>query len=186
MTYLIIGIAIIFVIAPIFAILPSARQKDQMKLRQIAMGQGVRVELTSIQDPIPRQDKYLSNTGKPLSPLLSVAAYRKVRPKPEQWRLAPRLDWSVEKREIQSKNLPGNWHWTSGKPSTISDEFESFLRVQLDNLPDDVVKIEEINYFLSIYWHESSGEGGLSSIVRFLDACTKVAPNKTVDDPGLD
>jgi hypothetical protein len=186
MTYLIIGIAIIFIIAPIFAILPSTKQKSQMKLRQSAMAQGVRVELTTIQDPIPRQDKYLSNTGKPLPPVLSVAAYRKVRPKPAQWRLAPRLDWVVEKREVLSKSLTGNWCWSPEKPSTISDEFESLLRAQLDTLPVDVVKIEEINYFLSVYWHESSGEEGLSAIVRFLDACTALSPNKTVDQPGSD
>ena len=186
MTYLIIGIAILIVIAPIFAILPSVRQKEQMGLRRSAMSDGISVELTRIQDPIPRQEKYLSNTGKPLPPVLSLAAYRKVRPKPKQWRLAPRIDWTLEKQDVPSQSLPDNWHWVPDKPSEMSEEFGLFLRAQLELLPSDVVKIAEKNYFVSVYWHESSGDEGLSSIVRFLNACTVQSPCKIVDDDDLD
>jgi hypothetical protein len=182
MTYLIIGIALLFVIAPIFAILPSRRQKEQMRLRRSAMSKGISVELTRIQDPNPHQDKYLTNTGKPLDPILSVAAYRKVRPRPKQLRISPRIDWTLENGEALSPELPGNWHWKPGKPAGLSDEFESFLGQQLVSLPSDLVKIDEKNYFLSVYWHESSGDEGLSSIVRFLDACTKQLPYKPSDD----
>ena len=59
MIYLIIGFALLLIIAPIFAILPSARQKEQMNMRRKAMAEGVSVELTSIQDPVPNQDKYI-------------------------------------------------------------------------------------------------------------------------------
>ncbi len=177
MTYLIIGIAVLFVIAPIFAILPSKKQKEQMKLRRSAMNEGISVELTSIQDPIPHQDKYLSNTGRPLPPVLAVAAYSMVRRKPNEWRVAPRIDWTLEKRG-NSSDLPDNWHWAAARPQEMSEEFSSFLGLQLESLPPDVVKIEEVNYFLSVYWHESSGDAGLSSIVRFLNACTKETPYK--------
>ena len=178
MTYLIIAIALLFVIAPIFAILPSGRQKEQMKLRRSAMSKGISVELTRIQDPNPHQDKYLSNTGKPLDPVLSIAAYRKGRPRPKQWRISPRIDWTLENDEIRSTDLhsselPGNWHWVPSKPSDLSDDFESFLKQELESLPADLVKIDDKNYFLSVYWHESSGDEGLAAIVRFLDACTK-------------
>ena len=140
MTYLIIAIALLFVIAPIFAILPSGRQKEQMKLRRSAMSKGISVELTRIQDPNPHQDKYLSNTGKPLDPVLSIAAYRKGRPRPKQWRISPQIDWTLENDEIRSTDvlsseLPGNWHWVPSKPPELSDDFESFLKQELESLP---------------------------------------------------
>ena len=58
MVYLIIGIAILLIIVPIFAVLPSAKQKAQMALRQQAQRAGVNVGLTQINDPQPDQPKY--------------------------------------------------------------------------------------------------------------------------------
>ena len=66
MIYIIIGLVLLLIAAPIIAVLPSKRQKEQMKLRQQAMAQGISVELTSIDDPIPEQKKYITGTGKQL------------------------------------------------------------------------------------------------------------------------
>ncbi|HCC44491.1 MAG TPA: hypothetical protein DEQ32_08855, partial [Gammaproteobacteria bacterium] len=60
MVYLIIGIVLLIVLVPIFSVLPSARQKQQMMMRQTARAAGVSVDLTIIDDPNPDQDKYLS------------------------------------------------------------------------------------------------------------------------------
>lgn len=182
MTYLIIGFVILLIIAPIFAILPSARQKEQMRLRKQAMEQGIGVELTRIEDPIPRQDKYLSSTGKPLDPVLSVAAYRIARPKPRELRTSPQIEWILERRAEKSSDLPGRWHWSQSKPNEIREEFEQFLFNELASLPDDVVKIQEVNYSLIVYWHESSSEKGLTSIVRFLQGASSIYPYKMYDD----
>ena len=75
--------------APIIAVLPSKRQKEQMKLRQQAMAQGISVELTSIDDPIPEQKKYVTGTGKQLKAVLPVVAYRIVRQQDRDWRREP-------------------------------------------------------------------------------------------------
>ena len=182
MGYLIIGFVLLLIIAPIFAILPSSRQKEQMRLRKQAMDQGISVELTRIEDPIPRQDKYLSSTGKPLEPILSVAAYRIVRPKPREWRISPQIKWVLERRAENSTELPGRWHWGNSKPKEISPEFEEFLSRELASLPDDVVRIQEVNSSLIVYWHESSGEEGLASIVRFLEGALSIYPYKMYDD----
>ena len=182
MGYLIIGFVLLLIIAPIFAILPSARQKEQMRLRKRAMDQGISVELTRIEDPIPRQDKYMSSTGRPLEPILAVAAYRIARPKPREWRISAQIKWVVERQAENSTELPGRWHWDGSKPEEISPEFEEFLSRELSYLPDDVVKIQEVNSSLVVYWHESSSEEGLAAIVRFLQGALSVYPYKMYDD----
>lgn len=182
MTYLIIGFILLLVIAPLFAILPSARQKEQMKMRREAMDKGISVELTSIQDPVPRQDKYLSNTGKRLEPLLKVAAYRVVRKKPLEWRLSPVIGWGLERGEEPCPGLPEPWRWSQPKPDVLSEEMKVFLARELSSLPDDVVKIDEVNYVLSAYWLEGSGEVGLASIVRFLNGCVAIPLQNLPDD----
>jgi hypothetical protein len=146
------------------------------------MGQGISVELTRIEDPIPRQDKYLSSTGKPLEPILAVAAYRIARPKPREWRISPRIEWILERRAENSADLPGCWHWSKSKPDEMSLEFEEFLSRELASLPDDVVKIQEVNASLIVYWHESSGEKGLASIARFLQGALSIYPYNIDDD----
>ncbi|MBQ73653.1 MAG: hypothetical protein CMQ20_01360 [Gammaproteobacteria bacterium] len=182
MIYLIIGFALLLIIAPIFAILPSARQKEQMNMRRKAMAEGVSVELTSIQDPVPNQDKYISNTGKPLEPVLGVVAYRVSRKKPRQWRLAPQIDWVLERGDQHSPDLPGTWCWVQSKPDALPAEMEKFLIRELACIPGDVVRIDEKNYVLSIYWHESSGEEGLASVCRFLSGCIEIPLHYLKDD----
>ncbi len=174
MTYLIIGFVLLMVIAPIFAILPSARQKEQMKLRKLAMGQGIGVGLTTITDPIPKQDKYLSSTGQPLDPILSVAAYRLARPASRGWKKAESVDWSVERRADPTGGLPQTWHWAGAKPALMSPDFDYFLVRELPLLPAEVVKIEEKNNVVTVYWHERSGEAGLGLIIGFLQRCTEI------------
>ena len=98
MVYLIIGVVLLLIIAPIIAVLPSPRQKEQMALRQLAMGLGMNVELTRITDPVPKQDKYISSLGKSLEPILKVIAYRKARKMPAEWRRAAIINWAIERR----------------------------------------------------------------------------------------
>jgi len=186
MTYLIIGFVLLLIIAPIFAILPSARQKEKMRLRGKAMAAGISVELTSIQDPIPNQDKYISNTGKPLEPILRLVAYRLSRKKPRQWRLVPQIDWALERGEESTKDLPGTWFWVQPKPGAMSEEMENFLVRELACIPGDVVRIDEKNYVLSIYWHENSGEKGLAEVCKFLNGCIETVLYKPQDNLELD
>ena len=81
MSYLIVILILFFVVAPIVAILPSKRQKQQMAFRQSARAAGVSVALVKIEDPDSDRDKYLSATGRPLPRDLACVAYRRPRKK---------------------------------------------------------------------------------------------------------
>ena len=77
MTYLLIGLVLVLIIAPIVSILPSRSQKQIMQIRQTMMGRGVSIELTEIDDPEPNQAKYQTSTGRQLAAKLKVTMYKK-------------------------------------------------------------------------------------------------------------
>ena len=66
--------------------------------------------------------------------------------------------------------------------SELSPEFIRYLTDRISHLPDDVVRIEEANRVISVYWHERSEEAGLQSIVEFLTGCLAIKPIPDVSD----
>ncbi|HAK52538.1 MAG TPA: hypothetical protein DCM54_11645 [Gammaproteobacteria bacterium] len=182
MVYIIIGTVLLLIIAPIVAVLPSARQKQQMAMRRQAMGLGVNVEITSITDPIPKQEKYLSSTGKQLEPNLSVTAYRVARKMPQSWRKIPLVNWTIERRVAsEGDDLPGTWCWDPNKPNDMSKELTDFIVAEIVSMPDDVVRVDENNRIISGNWHERGDVDGVQQIATFLDGCAR-RPEVKVDD----
>ena len=179
MVYVVIGLVLVLIIGPIIAVLPSQRQKEQMALRQLAMGLGINVELTSIADPVPKQDKYISSLGKSLDPILKVIAYRKARKMPDEWRRATMVNWTIERRlESDDDDLPPSWCWVDERPATLPTEFVTHLGTALVELPIDVERVEEKNRTLSIYWHERDDSDAVRRIDQFFEGCM-VALNAT-------
>ena len=177
MVYLAIAVVLILIIAPIFAILPSKRQKEQMALRRIAMSEGLSVELTRIEDPDPDPQKYLSNTGKPLERVMAVIAYRYARRRPANWRQVARVDWCLVRRQgAGGEGLPPNWTWEAGTTDRLSSAMRSFIGDNLAKLPNDVVRVEEINYVISVYWNEQGGTEAVNAIIGFVKDCALVTP----------
>lgn len=177
MVYLIIVVAILLVIGPIIAILPSKRQKEQMAMRKVAMSRGLSVQLVNIRDPDPAPDAYLSNTGKPLEPIMKAMAYRIARRRPTDWRLIPQVDWCVfRKRDAPAGELPAGWAYEREPGDQMSNDFKGFLATHLDNLPSDVIKVEEVNYLLSVYWNERGGLDAVNAVLAFVDECREIAP----------
>ena len=76
MTYWIVALIVLFILAPMARLWPSARDRQAMEGRRVAMKRGVGVELTKILDPVPIQDKYKTPSGMPIEPKLSVVAFR--------------------------------------------------------------------------------------------------------------
>ena len=104
MEYLIVAGILLMVVAPIIAVLPSPNQKRKMVLRRAAMNLGITVEITNIVDPHPFQEKYLTNLGKRLPPVLEVVAYRVHRPRRMEWNGDRRRNWLIERRADYEKD----------------------------------------------------------------------------------
>ncbi|MBD3648016.1 MAG: hypothetical protein HUJ31_11330 [Pseudomonadales bacterium] len=183
MVYLLIGAVILLIVGPIIAVLPSKRQREQMAMRKKAMAAGVSIEFTSIEDPDPDPEKYLSNTGKPLERIMRVVAYRVLRPKPSSWRQMPRIDWcAVRTGASGSGELPDGWQWANQLPAEMSNELRSFLVNGLQKMPNDVVRVDEVRFVISAYWNERGGDEDLSIIMDFLSECAGINPVKPMSE----
>lgn len=168
MAYVLIGVILIAIIVPIISVLPSARLKERMQMRMIARAAGVSVELTSIDDPNPKQDKYIAYTGKRIPAVLKVVAYRLQRKRQSDWRHLPRVSWCL------SKDLDNNWHWKSALNEAMNKQLTEWLEDVAPDLPADVVQIEEDSYNISVYWHESI-KGDEQAVLDFLKHSTALS-----------
>ncbi|XOV89402.1 MAG: hypothetical protein ACFHX7_05800 [Pseudomonadota bacterium] len=177
MVYLGIVLLLLVIIAPIFSLLPSARQKQQMALRRMGMAEGIRVDLTQVEDPDPDPAAYVSNTGKPLPRIIKVAAYRLPRPRPNNWRDLPRCNWQIGRcKNASTGELPDGWVYLQPLHEATSEAMKDFLGRALPTLPDDVIVVEEETYVVSVYWREIGGEDALRQVLAFMKACVQVAP----------
>jgi hypothetical protein len=58
----------------------------------------------------------------------------------------------------------------------MSGELKAFVAERLETLPDDVVRVDEFKYVISVYWNERGGEPGVAAIIAFVKACTEILP----------
>ena len=175
MEYLIIVGILLMVVAPVIAVLPNPSQRKKMVLRKAAMSLGINVEITSIDDPDPLQAKYLSSSGKRLPSNLKVVAYRVHCVRPTEWDDPRRRNWVIERRlDNEEGELPGAWCWGSEQPPELSAKLLSFIVLNLESLPQDVIRVDERSRIISIYWQELGDEQGLQTIHYFLENCGKL------------
>lgn len=190
--YVIIGLVLLLIVAPLFSILPSARQKTQMAMRKAAMAAGVSVQIAIIDDPNPRQDKYLSNTGKRIPARLSVAAYRIQRRRGNEWRALPKVDWCVHRKIADGPvGLPGEvvvqdpesrtWVWQTKPSELMSEALRVWLFDNIKTLPADVEQVEEMNYMITVYWHERHATDE-QVVIDFLKTCNDLPLHTPIDD----
>ncbi len=186
MAYVIIAVVLIVIIVPIIAVLPSARQKAQMRMRKVAMAAGVSVDITTIDDPNPEQEKYIShNTGKALPTKLNVIAYRLQRRRDRDWRQRPKVSWVLERKQKAGDDMMGEFTVTDMTRQHISPEMIAFLNDSISALPADVEKVEEIAYNICIYWHERE-EGSEEQVISFLKSASEVSLHIVNEDDETD
>jgi len=167
MTYLIIAVILLIIIVPIFSVLPSARQREQMAMRKAAREAGVSVELTSIDDPNPDQEKYTSHLGKKLPTVVKVAGYRLQRRRIGDWRRLPQVNWCLQKKK------KSGWQWREEASEHLSAELKDYLDEVVETLPTDVEQVEESGYNIVVYWHERQ-EGTEEKVFDFLRKCAEL------------
>jgi hypothetical protein len=182
MSYLIIILILFFVVAPIVAILPSKRQKQQMAFRQSARAAGVSVALVKIEDPDSDRDKYLSATGRPLPRDLACVAYRRPRKKVISQIPIPVPGWSVSR----DKSLDNQLTWIETDTGDIDPIFLQFIESHLSDLPADVIRLDETAGLVSVYWHERSDEQGLAKLLGFLNEVVTLSPCLEKDSSSED
>ena len=150
MVYLFIGLVMLMLIAPIVSILPGKSQKQIMAIRRAAMARGISVELTTIDDPNPNQEKYRTSTGHPLPAKLQVAAYKGlIRLQSSQ---VPAESFQVQRTPGDGETRPGAFHTITETP--LSGAGLDFLAQFAVGLPETVQQIVWDGRYLKVFWVE--------------------------------
>ena len=71
------------------------------------------------------------------------------------------------------RDSDNTWQWDQSFNSAVSKEFQVWVALVSSKLPDDVVKIKEENFNISLYWHEAI-QGDEKVVLKFLQDCEKV------------
>jgi|AntAceMinimDraft_12_1070368.scaffolds.fasta_scaffold34113_2 hypothetical protein len=172
MAYVIIIIVLLVIIGPILALLPSKRQKQQIQMRKAARDAGCSVALTRIDDPDPNPEAYLTNTGKPLERVMAVVAYRRLRPRPGQRHQRSEIAWALNRqRGAQVDGLAPGWQWHDTRVTDLPPTLRGYLVDAVSSLPDDVIRVEEQKFIISVYWRERADSQGLAKLIDFLRDC---------------
>lgn len=171
MIYILIGLVLLFVVVPIISILPNEEQRALMKVRKIAMSRGIGVELTTIPDHAAQAVKRISGSGRPITPVIKVAAYRRYRKRPQSRHDLPAISWSVLKADEGDDALPGKWKWQEQPALQNAQSLKLFLAEKLEYLPESVVSVTEKNRAVSVHWIESGDACQAEIIFSFLDDC---------------
>lgn len=159
MTWVIIGGILALVIAPLFAILPNARQRQQARMRAAARAAGINVSITTIEDPDPDPERYVSASGRSLERKLPVTAWGRPRSRPRDWRKRQQPEWAFARVEgTQEAGLPPGWSEVNPMAGEEMQALRKGVIAALDQLPDDVVQVGEQGFVVSVYWHERSEE----------------------------
>lgn len=184
MSYWIIALIALFVLAPMIRLWPSAKDRQAMRGRMLAMKRGVGVELTMIDDPMPNQEKYRTPSGLPLPARLRVIALR-VRHKQLVDEKKRPADWLAERVGLganQPRNKPGiqveDWRLVFEGDRVASSQRETRLAEQVleaaTRFPRSVVALEWANRALSAYWQENGEEEEVSLICDLLESLLEV------------
>lgn len=135
MSYIIIGLILALMLAPVFWIMPSASQKRQMQLRQRAMSIGFQVKLC----PLPQ-------------------TYReRVRQQDEVQGVVYRLPWRASLSTKERFNHLILRHEDGADSQPIDSPFDRLMPAWLSGLPEYVMALELSNAGVAIYWREQGG-----------------------------
>ena len=165
MVYLFIGLVLMMLIAPIVSILPGKSQKQIMAVRRAAMARGISVELTTIEDPNPDQDKYRTSTGRALPPKLQVAAYKGLsRMSSSNGALEA---FQVQRTPDQDPSSPDAFH--SITDASLPEACRTFLAQYASALPTTVQQIIWDGRQLNVYWVEQPEHQMGEKIFTFIE-----------------
>lgn len=185
MIYLMIALVLLFILVPIISVLPSRRQRERMKMRQQAMAEGIAVQITTMEALAPAQQE--GGRQRQVS-RREVVGYRIQRPRPSNWRQAPKVDWCLrrapqeQEQEQKQEQEQGNLTVVELPRAAMAEELLAFLEARVPGLPEDVEQVEERAYNLTVYWHEKQ-LGSERQVIDFLKECSEL-PAHREQPPG--
>ncbi len=168
MTWIIIGLVLVLAIGPAMYLLPSAKDKRHMMLREAARKHGLMVQITTLPKLDPTDSERVTAGGRTLEPRRSCANY--------QLPVGQRLHGAGEVLLVKmpeaptmpvNEVLPG-WSLDSGSDSgfwrrlTAIPDVRGLMIAHLGALPDGTYGCALNERYVSCYWNEGVGADAAS------------------------
>jgi hypothetical protein len=141
-------------VSPVLRLLPTAREKQQMKLRQQALALGMKIQLTIIPSPrgvIPKESKGV--------------VYRLPRASDAQALFQKHTTYQIGRID----GSPQQWHWYNPVLEPAKDTAEKIIAA-ISKLPEDVCVIESNPLETAAYWTENGTIEDVRTIYEQLSA----------------
>ena len=158
MSWLIIIGLMLLVVMPIFWLLPTAKQRQESRLRQHARQLGLHVNLAQLPQLGIRPEDRINNAGRQLTPVIHCGRYALIvgdKPPIEallsSWRL--RRSAHATTGLLVDDRLSG-WYLVS-QSWALSDAAVKPIIDCLERLPKDVLELESAPPELAAYWLET-------------------------------
>ena len=155
MTYLVILFVLALALAPIFALMPSKRQKLQMELRDKARVCGLQVQICDL--PQTRRDRVREED------VVKGVAYRLL------WQLKDFNQQELKQRRfsyIRLRDVPHEEH----DGEVVPEVLWNLLGELLQALPESIQAVECAEFGLSVYWLEKGDVQTVADIKGQLEA----------------
>lgn len=154
-TWLIFVLVALSVFGSIVWIKPSPRQQEMARLRQQALGLGIRVQLSKF-----KGDPKTCGVQEEIECVSYCKDDNKIKKDGPVWCVGKGKGWDQQ-------GLPDGWYWYN--MPVLTDDFLSRLNLLISSLPDNAVGIERSQGRRHIYWHEKGGDQALQQINQGLD-----------------
>jgi len=147
-------------------VMPTASQRAQAKIRQLAMTKGLNVKVGKLQGPREQgemtPDSFLATSyGLPRSKNQNRAGGMNALKK---------VTWEIFKAAgLNTQGLPQGWCWNGGE-GVLKSEQLSHLAQLIDQLPDDVYALGVTPIGAQAYWHERATPEQLDNLEQVLKA----------------
>lgn len=150
--FIIIVLAVALVVGPAMMIRPSPAQKNQTRLRAIALGKGIRITVRNL----PQQSAE-SEKPAPVSVYFIAPANHQL---DDDWFLL-RTSYTHDIHFLDS------WAWQGNLRATAAEQ--AVLKKYLPLLPESVRGVSVGSKGVCVYWQERGGEPVLQQIIELLE-----------------
>ncbi len=146
--------AVALLLGPILLMQPSASQRRQAKLRQLAQSRGLRVHL--------QRPPEGANVDDPNMMPMYCLPWNEQKDVRNVWSL-------VKKPYTHELHASGYWDWAKAPEHYSEQQYWSSFWPLLDQLPQRVVALSSGPQGLCCYWSELGGEGLVDDIAQWLE-----------------
>ena len=148
MSYLIILLIVAVVVGPVMWMMPSAKQKQQIRIRDYAMRQGLQIKIADL----PQSHKQMVRKESPVQGVV--------------YRLPLTSDKPITLKTISClKKVEQGYEW-QGQPQ---QELQSLFEDVLAQCPESAMGLELSGAGVACYWQERGGEAAVDQIKSALE-----------------